>query len=651
MTTLDAKRFFFALMLGWFPLFLSAADLHKEMKVLSDSAQNMLGQKQLPTLVSRWMQLAREQNDTTQMENAYEKLTAHYYLLGNIDSLKVATYAYMDWCLKCKKYEDRYMQWRQYIQRMTEKGMQEESVAETARLHEDAEKAKNKYGLACGEMCIGYNHRIFSNKVDLCIEAYSNALKLFEAGGYSRDCYVVLINIIQTHLSRGAYQESEKYLNKVQQLEEQLKKENQKIDDSLHLRYCEFRVISLLASKGKEAAKSCIEETDKYYRQNPQSSTPEAWFGYKIMCCRLLGDLKGNIAYVDSLMDYQHSLGTLFPYNYVMKAQLQEQLGDYQAACRSYAKYALVNDSVRKMEFDEQLSKYTAQFEVDRLRLEKLELSAKLTKDRLIIAIVVGGLILVFLLLISYLYYRTLTMNRKLKAARNAVQKMSQVKSSFVQHITHEIRTPLNSIVGFSTLLAEGAMDEIERKDYVAQVESNNLYLLGLMENILTIADMDSQVLGMPQEEVNVEACCTECADSLRPLLKEGVELLCIPSSETSTVYLVRSWLNIVLMALLDNAVKFTEKGRISVSCQKERNDRVLRLIVEDTGIGIKPEAANRIFKRFYKVNTFTKGSGLGLAIAYEVMEMAGGRIYLDEKYRDGCRFIVNWPLVDKKRI
>lgn len=238
------------------------------------------------------------------------------------------------------------------------------------------------------------------------------------------------------------------------------------------------------------------------------------------MCCRILGDLKGNIAYVDSLMDYQHSLGLCYPYNHYMKGELQEQLGDYRAACRSYARYAAVSDSVRTAEMDDKLSKYTAQFEVDRLKMEKLELSARLNKERLMIALAVGGLVLLLLLLITYLYIRTLSMNRKLEAARRAVEKMSQVKSSFIQHITHEIRTPLNSIVGFSTLLAQEKLDDVEKREYVEQVEGNNTYLLSLMENILNIADMDSRVWEMPREEIEVDACCKECIEGFRPELK-----------------------------------------------------------------------------------------------------------------------------------
>lgn len=644
----DAKLFLVALVLAIFPHILQAADFHKEMNALADSAQKMKGQRELPAVNAHWMKLARELNDTVQIENAYENLTAHYYQVGDIDSLKKYTYEYMEWCDKHNKPDTRYMNWRQYIQRMTEKGMQEESMAETSALHKDAEKTKSKYGLACGEMCIGYNHRIFGNSIKLCIEYYNNALKLFQEGGYYRDSYVVLLNIVQTYLSRSEYVDAENYLNKLDQLEEKMAKKKVEVDPSLHLRFGEFRVISLLANKGEAAARPFIEGTDHFYQQNPRSTSPEAWFAYKIMCCRILGDLKGNIAYMDSLMNYQSSLGTCYPANYYEKATLQEKLGDYREACQSYSQYIALNDSVRTAEMDDKLSKYTAQFEVDRLKMEKLELSAKLSKSRLTVALIAGGVILILLLIITYLYIRTLSMNRNLEAARVAIQKMSQVKNSFIQHITHEIRTPLNSIVGFSTLLAQEKLDDTEKLEYAAQVETNNAYLLGLIDNILNIADMDSQVLDMPREEVNIEACCDECMEAIKPALKAGVELEYQPSQEITSIYAVCSWLRMVLAALLDNAAKFTEKGYIRISYDEDKSRHLLRFVIEDTGIGIDSGNAERIFDRFYKIDTFTKGSGLGLAVVREILEIAGGRIYLDDTYQKGCRFIVEWPIPDK---
>ena len=614
---LNARRFFIIFLTGLFIPVMQAADSPKE-KDLADS---------------------------TQIRSVYDSLTSRYYDLGNIDSLKYVTYQYMDWCLKHNEPEIRYRLWRQYIQRMTEKGMQEEAIAETALLHSDAEKSQSKYGLACGEMCIGYNHRVFSNNVKLCIDYYNNALKLFEESKYYRDMYVVLLNIVQTYLSRNEYAEGGKYLNRLEQLEEKLDKQQVKIEAELHLRFCEFRVITLLASQGKAAALPYIEETDRFYRQHSDSSTPEAWFAYKIMCSRILGDLKSNLAYVDSLMAYQHSLGIRYPYNYIMKAELQVQLGDYRAACNSYSEYVQVNDSVRQSEQDELLSKYTAQFEVDRLKMEKLELNAKLNKDRLTMVLIAGGIVLALLLVITYLYMRSLSMNRSLEAARQAVQKLSRVKSSFIQHITHEIRTPLNSIVGFSTLLAEGGVDEEERADYAAQVESNNAYLLTLMENILTIADMDSQVSGIPKELTDVNACCEECIDKLQSAVKPGVALEHLPSPELPALYAARSWLKIVLLALLDNAVKFTEKGYIRISCKEDKPRGILRFVIEDTGIGIEAADAGHIFERFYKGDSFVQGTGLGLAICKTIVEHFYGEICVRSKPGEGARFDVRLPI------
>ena len=306
MVKLNVRCLFVVLALSFFPLMPQAADLHAEMEALADSAQKVVGQKQSPAVNVRLIKVARELKDTAKIKDAYGNLMSHYYRQGDIDSLKIVTYEYMGWCQEYNQPEERYMAWRQYIQRMTEKGMQEEAMAETVKLHQDAEQAKDKYGLACGEMCIGYNHRVFGNNVKLCIENYNNALKLFEEGGHFRDAYVVLLNIIQTYLSRSEYAEANEYLDKLVRLEAEMNRKKITIDPSLHLRFGEFRVIGLLAGKGKQAAEPYILETDRFYRQNPESSTPEAWFGYKIMCCRVLGDLKGNIAYVDSLMNYQN---------------------------------------------------------------------------------------------------------------------------------------------------------------------------------------------------------------------------------------------------------------------------------------------------------------------------------------------------------
>ena len=181
-------------------------DKTKNLEVLADSARHLLGKSGFVLVNTAWMQLARDLNDSIQMEAAYSELFDHYYRLGEVDSLRIVGYELMDWYTRRNKKDERYQLWRHYIQRLTENGKQDEAIAETELLSKDAEKNNSRYGQACGEMCIGYNHRVFSNNVKLCIEYYNNALKIFEEAKYYEDAYVVCLNIVQTYLARQEYE-------------------------------------------------------------------------------------------------------------------------------------------------------------------------------------------------------------------------------------------------------------------------------------------------------------------------------------------------------------------------------------------------------------------------------------------------------------
>lgn len=533
------------------------------------------------------MRLARQQNDTARIDDAYSLITSHYYRLRNTDSLKVVAYEYMDWSLKRGNVNNRYTQWRQYIQLLTEKGLQDEAMRETEFLQKDADAAKSAFGMACSEMCIGYNHRVFSNNVKLCLEYYSSALTRFSDAGFYEDAYVVSLNIIQTHLARGEYANAIEYLNYMPGLIEKMKRKDIPVRPELTMRYYQFHVIATLALKGKKEAQPFIAETDKFYHENINAFPREGWLGYKILCARTLNDNQMALNYLDSLMDYHHSVGSCYPANHLLKAQFMEQMGRFEDACEVYKSYAHINDSIRSAELDEQLSKYTVQFEVDKLEHDKLELRAEVNRNLFITSVIVGCLVLILLIVITFYYMRSLSLNRKLDAANKAVIKASHMKSSFIQHITHEIRTPLNSIIGFSSLMAAGGLTQEEMEEYARQMESSNAYLLDLVNNVIDIADMDSQTDDIPKKPVSVDACCQECLGLIRQNLKEGIELQYMPSSAPVEVCTVEIWMKRVLLGLLNNANKFTESGFIRLSYEEDKPNRLVRFIIEDSGPGI----------------------------------------------------------------
>ena len=622
----------------------SSTNKEQQLEVLSDSISKKIGQKDFIPFYQEYMRLARQQNDTARIDDAYSLITSHYYRLRNTDSLKVVAYEYMDWSLKRGNVNNRYTQWRQYIQLLTEKGLQDEAMRETKFLQKDADAAKSAFGMACSEMCIGYNHRVFSNNVKLCLEYYSSALTRFSDAGFYEDAYVVSLNIIQTHLARGEYANAIEYLNYMPGLIEKMKRKDIPVRPELTMRYYQFHVIATLALKGKKEAQPFIAETDKFYHENINAFPREGWLGYKILCARTLNDNQMALNYLDSLMDYHHSVGSCYPANHLLKAQFMEQMGRFEDACEVYKSYAHINDSIRSAELDEQLSKYTVQFEVDKLEHDKLELRAEVNRNLFITSVIVGCLVLILLIVITFYYMRSLSLNRKLDAANKAVIKASHMKSSFIQHITHEIRTPLNSIIGFSSLMAAGGLTQEEMEEYARQMESSNAYLLDLVNNVIDIADMDSQTDDIPKKPVSVDACCQECLGLIRQNLKEGIELQYMPSSAPVEVCTVEIWMKRVLLGLLNNANKFTESGFIRLSYEEDKPNRLVRFIIEDSGPGINENYRDSIFERFAKVDAFTQGTGLGLSIIRQIMELVDGNVYLDTNYAGGARFVVEWP-------
>lgn len=622
----------------------SSTNKENRSEALADSMKNKVGQKDFLPFYREYMQLAEQQADTAGIEDAYNRITTHYYRLRNTDSLKIAAYQYMDWCKKYGKVNSRYTQWRQYIQLLTEQGLQDESIRETELLQKDADAAKSLFGIACSEMCIGYNHRVFSNNVKLCLEYYTSALKHFEDAGFYTDAYVVSLNIIQTYLARGEYASAMEYLNRMEGLIETMKRNDVPVRQELTMRYFQFQVIATLALKGKKEAEAYIARTDEYYNENINVFSKEGWFGYKILCARTLSDNQMALNYLDSLMDYHHSVGSCYPANHLLRAQFLEQMNRFEDACTAYKAYAHVNDSVRSAEQDEQLSKYTVQFEVDKLERDKLELRAEVNRNLFITSVVVGSLILILLVVISYYYLRTLSMNRKLDAANKAVVRASHMKSSFIQHITHEIRTPLNSIIGFSSLMAAGGLSEEEMEEYAQQMEVSNVYLLDLVNNVIDIADMDSQTDDMPKKQVDVDTCCRECLNVTRQNLKDGIELQYIPASTPVIMNTVEPWMKRVLLGLLNNANKFTESGFIRLSYVEDKQKHLVRFIIEDSGSGVDENYRDSIFERFVKADTFSPGTGLGLPIIRQIMDLVDGKVYLDTTYTEGARFVVEWP-------
>lgn len=232
-----------------------------------------------------------------------------------------------------------------------------------------------------------------------------------------------------------------------------------------------------------------------------------------------------------------------------------------------------------------------------------------------------------------------------LRMAKNEAEQASRMKSVFIRNVTHEIHTPLNAIVGFAPLVADKiAPHDAEARAYMEIVQDNSRYLQKLVEDVLTLSDMES-LAGMPHvEPVDADEVCRRSIERAGAP-KPGVEV----RYEGCTLSVVTNPLGLsqILTNLLHNALKFTDRGSVTLACG-EGPDATAEFSVTDTGCGIPADKRELVFERFVKLDEFRQGMGLGLAVCRLIAEKLGGVLFIDAGYRDGSRFVLRIPLRPK---
>ena len=231
---------------------------------------------------------------------------------------------------------------------------------------------------------------------------------------------------------------------------------------------------------------------------------------------------------------------------------------------------------------------------------------------------------------------------RKLIAARDKAEELDRLKSAFLANMSHEIRTPLNAIVGFSSLLTE-TEDMKDRKQYMAIVQENTELLLQLISDILDLSKMESGAFEFVKSDTDVNLLCSEIIRSLRMKVPAGVELVfeeCLPGCH---VWADKNRLNQVISNFINNALKFTFSGSITLGYYRQTAG-YLRFYVRDTGMGIPKNKIKTVFDRFVKLNSFVHGTGLGLSICKSLVEQMGGTIGVESEEGEGSCFWFTYP-------
>jgi signal transduction histidine kinase/CheY-like chemotaxis protein len=235
--------------------------------------------------------------------------------------------------------------------------------------------------------------------------------------------------------------------------------------------------------------------------------------------------------------------------------------------------------------------------------------------------------------------------------ARAAAEQANELKTQFLANMSHELRTPLNSIINFTRILMSGMRGPVSeaQADYLNRVRNSGEHLLGLINDILDLSKIEAGKMELFKEPLNIGELVHSVMSSAAGLIKgKPIELCHEIAADLPTIEADRTRVRQILLNLLSNAAKFTDEGTITV--QVVRQERQVLISVRDTGIGISPEHQALIFEEFRQVegasNRRYEGTGLGLAICRRLIELHGGRIWLESQPGTGSTFSFTLPFV-----
>ena len=284
--------------------------------------------------------------------------------------------------------------------------------------------------------------------------------------------------------------------------------------------------------------------------------------------------------------------------------------------------------------------------------------------------------LIIIIVVVNYLAYRNnKRKNKQLNAQKIEIEKINKdlakrgealveaniklkegdrLKSAFLANMSHELRTPLNSIIGFTGMILMGIVGDLneEQRKQLTMVKTSASHLLSLINDILDISKIEAERTEVFPEEFYINSILQEVIDTIKPLaIEKGIDLIEETAKQT-LIFTDRKCLKQILINLVVNAVKFTDDGSVTVKTEITKT-KSLEVHIIDTGIGIKKEDIDKLFKMFMQVDMSStrkhEGTGLGLFLSMRLANLLQGNITAKSEYGAGSVFTVSLPLKYKE--
>ena len=335
---------------------------------------------------------------------------------------------------------------------------------------------------------------------------------------------------------------------------------------------------------------------------------------------------------------------------YLLKCDIYRYIGDNEKAFMTQRELMHKRDSITGVMIAENMENS----EEEMALMRKSQKMAKVM-NYILFGIAILALLTIVLMTRNILIRRKfnkqlMAKNQELKSAYKQVAAANEMKSEFIRNVSHEVRTPLNIINGFSQVLAEMGPDmgDKERGEVAKNITHSAYQITSLVNKMLAIANDSSKDLMAQATETDGVAICCKAIENMPVVDAEKVKVK-MEDQTNGDVMLYTNGDSLLLMLsyILENAVKFTEKGHIilKVRTEKQKGRKMMLFSVEDTGCGIPSDKVGTIFQRWVKADEFKEGLGLGLAYCWETAQKLGGELTLDQTSEAGTTFTLSLPV------